>query len=371
MNRPYKMAVFEIVGYCNGHCRWCPTGNGSMSAHPSRAIPPAEFEDTITDLLKKGLISPEEAMIYLYNWGEPMLHPALNDILGILHRHGIYFGLSTNGSKLVNLDPDNLTHLRELRFSLPGFSQSSHDRIHGLNFNTVKENIEAYCCSVHRATSGAILTMSYHVYQFNLGEMGWAEQFCLDNGIQFKPHLARLVDYNQAKAYLDHSMSPALLRQVSRDMLMYSVDERVSNSPQDYRCPQFDILTIDEYSNVILCCVIPKTHQDYCLGKLWDLQSTDVREGKEHKGVCSECVRLGLAYWNNNPVFTDYHIGSRQRESEDRLRPEILRAQQLEREILAIRASSSWRLTAPLRRIVSLLDASMTRLHKSPRPLTR
>lgn len=359
----YKNVYFEIVGFCNAVCPWCPSGNKSMSNIPSRVIPPPEFKNAIEELIKKKLISPEQSIINLYNWGEPMLHPKIDNILDTLHKQGIFFGLSTNASKLADLDPRPLTHLRQFIFSMPGFSQTSYDHIHRLNFNTVKRNIETYCKLVSKAAPNAILTMSYHVYQFNLDEMEVAEQFCKDNGIYFSPFFAYLMDFNQSKTYLDHSMNSSLLRHVSRDLFLYYVDEQLSKSPLNYRCPQYDILHIDEYCNVILCCVISKSHHDYCLGKLSDLSNEDVHRATINQKVCLECTNLGISYWVNNPLYPVFY-NNLKHQLDNKLQIVIEKRNQLENDIKCLQSSYSWKITSPLRRTIDFYRSVMAALSR-------
>jgi MoaA/NifB/PqqE/SkfB family radical SAM enzyme len=348
----YKSIVFEIVGFCNAKCRYCPTGNGSMSNHPARTIPPIEFENAINVLLNKGLISSDKSCIDLYNWGEPTLHPELNDILGILHRHSIHFGLSTNALKYVDLNNEFLFHLKNLKFSVPGFSQNSYIRIHDLNFDKVKRNIENYCRKIHKTASNTTLTMAYHIYQFNLDEIKIAYKFCRDNGINFMPYCAYLMDYEQAKAYIDHSINSELLRNASKDLFLYNVDNRTASSPLRYRCPQLDILTIDEFCNVVLCCVLPKTHPDYSLENVTKLSNIDIHKMQENRRVCFECIKLGISYWHNNPlvpVWVNEILNLQQSNKETNSK--ISRIKELEKEIGAIRNSYSWRFTEPIRTI--------------------
>ena len=37
--------------------------------------------------------------------------------------------------------------------------------------------------------------------------------------------------------------------------------------PQDYLCPQFQSMNIDEHCNVIHCCAVPKNSKDYLVGE--------------------------------------------------------------------------------------------------------
>jgi len=301
--KKYNLVYFEISGFCNARCPWCVTGNKSLNqvSYPSRFINVNDFRNAIAALLGGGLIYPRETLIRLDNWGEPMLHPELTEILKILRNNDVNFALSTNASKFVSLENDVLGNLQEMRFSVPGFSQSSYDRIHGFNFESILKNIEMFCKNIRKEGSTATLRMAYHLYQFNLDEIDAAMKFCSLNGIEFFPYSAYLNDFNLAKAYLNKSISTELLGRIGKDFFLHYVDELIARTPQDYQCPQFNILTIDEYCNVLTCCVLPKDHPEYSLGNLFTLSSDDIRKGKLSQKVCIECVKLGISYWVNNP----------------------------------------------------------------------
>ena len=300
--KKYNLVYFEISGLCNARCPWCVTGNKSLNqvSYPSRFINVNDFHNAIVTLLEGGLIYPRETMIRLDNWGEPMLHPELNEILKLLSKNDVNFALSTNASKFVNLENDALGNLQEIRFSMPGFSQSSYDRIHGFNFKSILKNIEMFCKNVRKEGSSATLWMAYHLYQFNLDEIDAAMKFCSLNGISFFPYSAYLNDFNLAKAYLNKSISKELLGRIGKDLFLHYIDELIARTPQDYQCPQFNILAIDEYCNVLTCCVLRKDHPEYSLGSLFTLSSDDIQKGKLSRKVCSECVKLGIAYWLHN-----------------------------------------------------------------------
>ena len=52
-------------------------------------------------------------------------------------------------------------------FSMPGWSQASYDRIHGLDFGRVVANIEATIQNVKEMGYQGRFMLSFHVYQFN------------------------------------------------------------------------------------------------------------------------------------------------------------------------------------------------------------
>ncbi|MGA2158533.1 MAG: radical SAM protein [Dehalococcoidia bacterium] len=306
-SKQYEEVTFEIVGYCNAKCPYCTTGSKSLKLDvPAKCIEPDDFNKAILALLDKGLISPRHSIIHLYSWGEPLLHPQLAEILRILVKNRINFGISTNASKSVHFDSDILANLKYIKLSMPGFSQSSYDKIHGFNFNKVIKNIELLCKNVKVDGSNTKLEMCYHLYQFNVGEIGSAAKFCRENDINFSPYMAYLNDYNLMRSYLDKTLSKELLSRIAKDLFLYYVDEFINKMPQNYNCPQHDVLTIDENCNILTCCFLPKSHPAYSLGNLHILSGNEIVSSKRSQRVCTECTKLGIAYWAYNQLIPEY-----------------------------------------------------------------
>lgn len=327
MRMAYRQLHFEIVGFCNARCPYCTTGIRAYPS-PSKIVSVTDFRNAIALLLDHGLIA-RRTKVHLYNWGEPMLHPKLNELLHVLRHHGLHFRLSTNGSKFVSLDKDVLTHLDYLNFSVPGFSQNSYDRIHKLDFQKVTANIEMFCQDMRIKQPDVRLAMAYHVYRFNTHEVLTAMEFCRSHGIEFTPYNAFLNDFNLAKMYLDRTMPPELLGAVKTDLRLDYVDESISSMPPDYRCPQFTGLAIDEICNVLTCCLLPKDHPNYSLGSIFDMSTASIRKTKLTQRVCIECTRLGIAWWLHHPHVlrpSEFLHPNRNNETTENLSPVVGRA---------------------------------------------
>jgi radical SAM protein with 4Fe4S-binding SPASM domain len=94
---PIHMQI-ELTNYCNLRCEVCPTGIGTLTRKP-QAIDPALFERVLNE------VGPYLLTTSLWAWGEPLLHPAISDILRLQHNRGVTTLLSTNGQ---NLDDDRV-----------------------------------------------------------------------------------------------------------------------------------------------------------------------------------------------------------------------------------------------------------------------
>ncbi|MDX8378169.1 MAG: radical SAM protein [Mariprofundales bacterium] len=323
----YKNINFEISGFCNAKCPWCVTGNSPDKGWSSLRIVSEQdfhakekirekpfidvdvFANAIDHMLELNMIG-KDTCINLYNWGEPLIHPRFNEIVNVLLERNLFFGLSTNASHLVKLNNNAMKKLMRLEISMPGFSQSSYDKIHGFQFHTILSNIDKIIH--HFRQSGYIgqPNLVYHIYQFNINEIKQAVQFAKSRKFLFLPYAAYLNDYEVARSYLNKTMHKDVLQKVSRELLMYYVDDHIMQMPNEYSCPQFDYLSIDEKCNILTCCVLPKTHKDYSLGNLFDVNINRLNNMKRSQEVCKTCIESGLSYWAHNTYTPDFVVSN-------------------------------------------------------------
>jgi len=108
----FKRAYVEITNVCNLACSFC-----IGTRRPARFMTPEEF-----DLLARK-IRPHTDYLYLHVMGEPLLHPALDEILSIASAHGFIVNLTTNGTLLAERTPLLLATaaLRKVSVSLHSF----------------------------------------------------------------------------------------------------------------------------------------------------------------------------------------------------------------------------------------------------------
>ena len=291
----YYSVYFEISGLCNAKCPWCVNGRGNLKQYPSRTIPPHEFQNAIDYLFKESLIN-SNSLINLYNYGEPLLHPCLSEILQILFDKKLKYTISTNASKFIKLGPTVLKNLERFFISIPGFSQNSYNKIHGFDFKKILANIDQWITRIGQEK----IQVQYHVYQFNLDEIEAASAYFKQKGVNFFPYFAYFNDYQLAKSYLDHNLPQKILDAASKELLLYYVQDQISGIPDSYVCPQHSILTIDEYCNILTCCLISKADPDYSIGSLFSLSKHDIEQKKPNQGICNECMQKGISKWVNN-----------------------------------------------------------------------
>ncbi len=85
----FKKIYVEITNVCNFNCSFCfPASRGKRFMSPDDFRIVAKAVKILTDY------------VYLHVLGEPLLHPQLDEILGICEETGLYVNITTNGSLL-------------------------------------------------------------------------------------------------------------------------------------------------------------------------------------------------------------------------------------------------------------------------------
>ena len=90
----FNRVYLEITDVCNLHCAFCPG-----TQRPRRFLTAEEFR------LLAGRLRPWTDYLYLHVLGEPLLHPALAQLLAIAGELGFHVCLVTNGTLLARRLP--------------------------------------------------------------------------------------------------------------------------------------------------------------------------------------------------------------------------------------------------------------------------
>src|SRR5437773_962040 len=85
---PSRLTV-EATNFCNLRCPACYTGLGEVG-RPRSDLPLEAFRRLISEL------GPYLIEVEFYNWGEPLLAPALCDMIAVAYGAGISTTVSTN-----------------------------------------------------------------------------------------------------------------------------------------------------------------------------------------------------------------------------------------------------------------------------------
>jgi len=310
----FNSVVFEISGICNAKCKYCQTGKVNLErlagqkSYRGQFVDLDEFKKSIEYMLSNGFINLT-TIIYLFSWGEPFLHPKFKEIIYYLNSLNLNFCLSTNASKPIYFENSNdLKYLKHIIFSMSGFSQDSYDRIHGFNFIKIKENIISIIENYRQCGFTGSVEIAYHIYQFNLTEIQTAMEFAKKYDIKFKGYCAYFNGRDMFEKYLKNELEYSELKCAAAELLLGSIEKRLTEfnkmDKNNYYCPQFNQLTIDEHCNVLICCAYSDAFPSAVYKKIYNVNKVDeINVWRKNSKECRECIDIGFAYVVNNVVL--------------------------------------------------------------------
>lgn len=182
--RSYPMSMsLESVNACNLRCPGCFTGAGAVG-RPRSAISLPLFRRLLSE------VGPFLLNLDLHNWGEPLLHRDLPEMIGAASEFGMSTTVSTNFSFLLNdkrLDELARSGLTSLVVSIDGATQASYERYRKRGrLDLVLNNCRAMLEAKRRA--GRILPeviWVFHVFDYNAHEVPAARALARELGMTF------------------------------------------------------------------------------------------------------------------------------------------------------------------------------------------
>ncbi len=185
--RPVKL-VFDPTNACHLGCPLCPTGRGLVDRRTGHAE--LALFQRLLDELGETLF-----MVDLFNWGDPLLNPRLEQFAAAARARGVVTTVCSNLSmKLTEARIERLlgSGIGELVISLDGASAATHERYRrGSDFALIVENMRRLVAARRRlGLRSPLLTWQFIVFRFNEHELGQAEAMAREIGVDriaFRP----------------------------------------------------------------------------------------------------------------------------------------------------------------------------------------
>ena len=163
------VVFYEPTSFCNLKCPSCPTGTGMLD-RPKERLDPEQFKATVDALADKVFL------MYMYNWGEPLLHKEFSKLVKYATSKGILVKTSSNLSS-----PLNDTQLKEivesglynLKVGIDGATQAVHEQYRQRSdLDLVHKNVRAIAGFKKQLNSPTPeIAVSYHVFAHNESEI--------------------------------------------------------------------------------------------------------------------------------------------------------------------------------------------------------
>jgi pyruvate-formate lyase-activating enzyme len=187
--RPTTLDYYvDIVGACNLRCPSCAQGNSPETSRPKGTMS-LELFDQVLEKIASETTGKGTPKLYLFNWGEPLLHPQAPEIVARIKAKGWLCLLSSNLERPRDLRGVVAARPDWLRISLSGYRQETYGRTHrGGNVNRVKANMYLLRALLDEMRIAMTVQVNYHVYRHNaVDDFERMRALSAELGYQFEP----------------------------------------------------------------------------------------------------------------------------------------------------------------------------------------
>lgn len=310
----------DVVGTCNLRCPSCPVGNFAKTDFLNEVRPNGFMDiDLFSQIIQKiEHEAPATAVVYFYNWGEPLLHPKLSEFIRYTKGRGLWCGLSSN----LNIKPEMLekavaAYPDEFRISASGLGSNTYEVTHRrgkteiltANMRHLRE-----CIEKHKAPTKCHVL--YHVYKNNVcDDLSAMIELCRELNFELIPVWAYLMPLEKNLRYLSGQVSSEDKELIDR----LTIDPRehqklavgMKNSPCSLQNSQ---MVINHDGSVPLCCAV--YDPVYAIAPSFlDVSHEELQARKYRHDLCTTCMDAG------GHIMATYAVG----EELDRMGNSVMR----------------------------------------------
>jgi MoaA/NifB/PqqE/SkfB family radical SAM enzyme len=248
----------------------------------------------------------ERPEIWLFSWGEPLLHPQLPEILGLIHAAGLESHLSTNLNIKKGLDAVIRARPTSLKISISGVSDATYSRTHaGGKLALVLENMRAIRRLLDEDGNHTRVWVGHHVYRSNQHEIAHFAEVCAGLGFEHHPiaaffqPLEKLIALAQGSGAAEPIMDD-MLEHPREYLARFDAVRR-----RDYDCElRYNQTAINFDGTVSLCCSV--YDEPNMLGvRFVDEAHEEIQARKYRHPLCKTCIDLGLHYAPSDPELLE------------------------------------------------------------------
>lgn len=289
----YVYAI-DVVGTCNLRCPTCPVGNFGAADRPKGFMPVALFE-RILDKIVAERVAPRP-QVWLFNWGEPLLHPELPALVTAVKQRGLPCHLSTNLNvhrglrELARANPD------EIKISLSGFTPERYALTHARGrLRLVKANMHLLRHWLDEEGASTRVWVGHHLYRGGEQEVPAVKALCDELGFAHVPIAAFYQPLERLVELLEGGPSDPVLAELIEPPQVYLPRIRRSRSSAHDCELRFNQTVINHDGSVALCCSVYDKPNMLGLDFL-HTPHAEIEAARYRHPFCATCMKHGLSY---------------------------------------------------------------------------
>lgn len=290
----YVYAI-DVVGTCNLRCPTCPVGNFTAADRPVGFMAPELFERILDKIVAERVAAAPE--IWLFNWGEPLLHPQLPALVRAVKSRGLRVHLSSNlnvdrGLKeLARANPD------DLKISLSGFTAEGYARTHARgSLRLVIANLHALRHWLDEAKATTRVWVGHHLYKGGEAEIPAVRALCDELGFEHHPIAAFYQPLERLFDLLEGTRPPDAIHAALIEPPAVYLKRIAAQRSERHDCElRFNQTVINHDGMVALCCNV--YDRPNMLGMHFlDTPQAELEAAKYRHPTCRRCFDHGVAY---------------------------------------------------------------------------
>ena len=289
----------DVVSNCNLSCPTCPVENWPKESWTgARGIMDAAL---LHQLIRKAISECLVGRIDLFAYTEPLLHPRLPELIGIVKSYGLACGVSTNLN--VMRDAEALLRARpdEIRISVSGFHQDTYGVTHaGGDIEVVKTHMRGLADARKRLGLNTVVTVFFHKYRTNLDELPLMKDLALSLGLEFDECWAGFFPLEKVLTYAKPELALATITEADLKIIdrlavpLTEIVELASHTPADSCALQDFAVVLDVTGNVYLCFEAAMYAMRNRIASYLDTPLEVVQARKKKHSLCTTCMAGGL-----------------------------------------------------------------------------
>ncbi|MGE0760007.1 MAG: hypothetical protein AB7O38_23535, partial [Pirellulaceae bacterium] len=164
----------DHAGYCNLRCISCAVANFAQH-HPGGFMSAPVFEKVVQKIVQE---DPFVGVLRLYDWGEPLLNPALAEILDVCSRYGMLSIISSNLNVIRNLEAVVQAKPTWFRVSTSGFGPTYEITHTGGRWEVFHRNLLTLAEVRDQHHPEMEVEVFYHIYKHNRDDFYKMKALC-------------------------------------------------------------------------------------------------------------------------------------------------------------------------------------------------
>jgi MoaA/NifB/PqqE/SkfB family radical SAM enzyme len=281
----------EISGSCNLKCLACPRSDESHPFENGGFISVDNYKKVINKLLSE---IPMMHIVYLFVWGDPLLHPNLPEILKINSDLGLASDISTN----LNIKTDKLEEIIKanptyLRLSCSGYGSMNYEFTHmGAKWELFYKNCHEVSKLIKKFKVDTGVEIYFHVNKLNIAEYKDVEDMAKQLGFMIYPTISLL--FPKYAMDLSDGIGLPTSAQNAKDIMLISIENMIGDAKKEHEktcLSSKGFPNINWDLSVLTCC---NFNQDRLAPNFLNIDIKSLIKLKNNSDLCKKCITYSI-----------------------------------------------------------------------------